>query len=321
MNPKQRRWLLLLGIPVLYALVMWLLFDMNPFQDFAPVMSIGFLFGVPFEIGYLIIFFSPIRLVKDIRYRIFIPWVPVLLFLLLTIVFRLEGIACWIMILPLFLILTTLGGLLAGRHILRRHNRPDNLRISLVLLFPFLVVPLEQLIPDSATRYKADTQIDIHASASRIWSNVVRVRTITEEEDHGRLTKLLGFPRPIRAELDYAGVGGSRKAIFSKGLIFEEVVKEYSDEERMCFSIDADPHAIPATTMDQHIVVGGRYFDVLDGTYELKPLPGGVYRLNLYSHFTLKTRFNFYASWWAGWIMKDIQNNILQVIKARCEGR
>lgn len=26
-----------------------------------------------------------------------------------------------------------------------------------------------------------------------------------------------------------------------------------------------------------------------------------------------------YASWWAGWIMKDIQNNILQVIKQRAE--
>jgi hypothetical protein len=320
MNPKLRRWLLLLGIPVLYALVMWLLFDMHPFHDFAQVMSIGFLFGVPFGIGYLLIFFSPIRLVKDIRFRIFIPWVPVLLFLILTVVMRLEGIACWIMILPLFLIFTTLGGLLAGRHRLRRHYRQDKLRISLVVLLPFLIVPLEHLIPDSATRYEAYTHIDIHAPASRIWSNVVRVRTINEEEDHGRLTKLLGFPRPIRAELDYAGVGGSRQAIFSKGLIFRELVKEYADEQRMSFSIDADPHAIPATTMDQHIVVGGKYFDVLDGTYELKPLPGGIYRLNLFSHFTLKTRFNFYANWWAGWIMRDIQDNILQVIRGRCEG-
>jgi len=37
------------------------------------------------------------------------------------------------------------------------------------------------------------------------------------------------------------------------------------------------------------------------------------------SHFVLKTDFNLYARLWAGWIMKDIQNNILQVIQTRCQ--
>jgi hypothetical protein len=71
--------------------------------------------------------------------------------------------------------------------------------------------------------------------------------------------------------------------------------------------------------MDEHIVIGGDYFDVLDGTYELQQLNDSTYRIHLYSHFKLSTTFNFYASWWAGWIMKDIQNNILQVIKQRAE--
>jgi len=31
------------------------------------------------------------------------------------------------------------------------------------------------------------------------------------------------------------------------------------------------------------------------------------------------TDFNFYARLWAGWIIKDIQNNILQVIQTRCQ--
>ena len=109
-------------------------------------------------------------------------------------------------------------------------------------------------------------------------------------------------------------------AIFSKGLVFEEVVKAYESEKKMYFSIKADPHAIPATTMDKHVVIGGDYFDVLDGTYELEKLDNRTYRLHLYSHFILKTNFNFYASWWAGLIMKDIQNNILQIIRTRCQG-
>lgn len=70
--------------------------------------------------------------------------------------------------------------------------------------------------------------------------------------------------------------------------------------------------------MDKHVVIGGEYFEVLDGTYRLEDLGNGRCRLHLYSHFALKTDFNFYASLWAGWIMKDIQNNILRVIQTRC---
>jgi hypothetical protein len=46
-----------------------------------------------------------------------------------------------------------------------------------------------------------------------------------------------------------------------------------------------------------------------------------TYRLHLYSRVKLTTTFNFYAGWWARLIMKDIQNNILQVEKLRAESR
>ena len=87
----------------------------------------------------------------------------------------------------------------------------------------------------------------------------------------------------------------------------------------MSFTIKALPHEIPLTTMDEHLVVGGKYFDVLNGTYELEKLNEETFRLHLYSNFKLTTTFNFYASWWANNIMKDIQNNILQIEKQRAE--
>ena len=114
-------------------------------------------------------------------------------------------------------------------------------------------------------------------------------------------------------------MGAFRKAIFEKGLVFNETVLSYEPQKKMVFSIKADPYDIPSTTMDQHMVVGGQHFDVLNGTYELQKLNDSGYRLHLYSHFKLTTTFNFYASWWAGWIMKDIQKNILRVIKERAE--
>jgi hypothetical protein len=318
-NPKS--WLIALAVPVVYALFMRIVFDLDPFRDFIVVMSIGFILAVPFSIGYLTVMLSGVESVKIRAYRVLAPWAPIAVFLCLTLLFRIEGWACWIMILPVFLFFASLGGVIAGRRKLRKHNRSDKLQVSLIVALPFLIAPLEKLLPHLPTRYEAYTYADIRAPAEKIWNNVLRVRAIPEEADHGTLTRTLGFPRPIRAELNYAGVGGSRQAIFSKGLVFEEVVLDYEDQKRMHFSIKADPHDIPSTTMDKHVVIGGDYFDVLDGTYELQRLSDSVYRLHLYSHFTLKTTFNFYASWWAGWIMKDIQNNILRVIQTRCEAK
>ncbi|RVT98513.1 hypothetical protein EOD41_17150 [Mucilaginibacter limnophilus] len=193
--------------------------------------------------------------------------------------------------------------------------------VSILMLFPLLISPVERYIGEHPSIYKAYTYIDIKADKANIWQNVTRVRAIKNNEDKGWLTNSLGFPRPISAELNYNGVGGYRKAIFDKGLVFHEQVTYYQEERKMRFTIKANPHEIPSTAMDEHVVIGGNYFDVIDGTYELEKLNSNTYRLHLYSHFKLTTTFNFYASLWADWIMKDIQNNILQIIKQRAEAK
>ena len=188
-----------------------------------------------------------------------------------------------------------------------------------VLLLPFFLSPIEKMIGAIPGTYKAYTEIDIHASKSQIWKNVTRVRAIDRQQDSAAFTRFLGFPRPIKAELDKEAVGGRRKAIFDKGLVFDEVVTAYQPLKSMTFTIHANPYDIPSTTMDEHIVVGGKFFDVLNGTYQLEQIDEHNCKLRLYSTFKLNTTFNFYAGIWASWIMKDIQQNILKVIKERSE--
>ena len=223
------------------------------------------------------------------------------------------------MILPFFLIIASIGGLYSGYIKLKKEKRFGQINISILILLPFFTAPIEKMIRTIPGKYEAFTYIAIHSSADKIWNNVTRVKDIKPEQDKGWLAYFLGFPRPIKAELNFEGVGATREAVFSGGLTFHEKVLSYDDKKKMNFSIKAYPYEIPSTTMDKHVVIGGDYFDVLDGTYELARLNDSTYRLNLYSHFKLTTTFNFYASWWAGWIMKDIQNNILQVIKNRAE--
>ncbi|MGX5816686.1 SRPBCC family protein [Chitinophaga lutea] len=316
MSRKSLKWLLVIGAPLLFALAAWYIFDEGS-GGWVSLMALSFIVGMPYAVGALLVALLPEEKLVSRRYAVCYPWIPLGVFLFITLLAEWEGWACWIMVMPLFMIAASLGGL-AARYI-RRHNKSGKTYISLILLLPFLTGPLEQQLDKLPARYEAYTYIDIHAPKEKIWSNVTRVREIREEQDKGWFTRALGFPRPLYAELNFEGKGGFRKAVFDRGLVFDETVLEYEHQKKMRFSIKANPHEIPAATLDEHIVVGGEFFDVLDGTYELEQLPGGGYRLHLYSHFKLSTTFNFYASWWAGWIMKDIQHNILQVIRHRAE--
>ena len=316
-NQRILTLLKIIAIPTLYAIVLRFFFGVNTWQDLFSVMSLTFLFCLPTIMGALTVYFSSEENSKVTWYKTLTPWIPIILFFLYTFTFHIEGWACWIMISPLFLLASSVGGHIGGY--LKNRKKNNERFISALVLLPFFISPIENMIGSIPGTYKAYTYIDIQAPAEKIWDNVTRVQEIEEEQDKGWLTKSLGFPRPIKAELNFLGVGAYRKAIFTNGLVFHETVSEYIDKKKMVFAIKAYPHEIPSTTMDEHVVIGGEYFDVLNGTYELEQLNASTYRLHLYSHFKLSTTFNFYASWWARWIMQDIQNNILQVEKNRAE--
>jgi hypothetical protein len=317
MNNTLKTTLIAFSIPTIYAVILRLLFGIENWEDMFGVMTLTFLFLLPTIVGTLTVYLSSTENAKKSSYKFFAPWIPIFLFLIITIILAIEGWACWLMILPLFLFAASIGGFIGGY--LKSNKRNDKLNISILFLLPFIISPLESLIETIPGTYKAYTYIDINAPAKEIWGNVTSVEEISEDEDKGYLSNFLGFPRPVKAELDFEGVGAFREAIFTNGLVFNETVTEYIDGEKMVFTIRANTYDIPSTTLDEHILIGGDYFDVLNGTYELEELGNGIHRLHLYSHFKMKTTFNFYAGWWGKWIMKDIQNNILKIEKERSE--
>lgn len=320
-----------------YGLSMRLLFG---FADgLIQVMSIAFIFLMPLGIGALTVRFSDRARIQSRLYSFFMPWLSSLALLVITIAVAIEGAICWVMAYPVFAIVAGIGGLIMRGHLLRQTQSLEagtdeksldggkdfrnngNLQVSVLLLFPLLAALLESTIEFRPQEFEAYNTIDIQAADTVVWSNVTRVRDITEAEDRSGINRLLGMPRPIRAELDTLAVGGQRAAIFERGLVFHETVFEYEPLRRMAFTIKADPDEIPPTAMDEHVVVGGEYFDVLEGRYVLEPLGEGRCRLHLSSRFVVSTSFNFYSGLWARWIMSDIQENILQVIRRRSEGR
>ena len=112
-----------------------------------------------------------------------------------------------------------------------------------------------------------------------------------------------------------------RHASFAGGLLFLETVTTWVPNNTLAFTIKADTAQIPPTTLDEHVTIGGRYFDVLRGEYRIEPIANGDIRLRLSSEERLSTDLNPYVAFWSDAVMRSIQQNILQVVEHRCESQ
>ncbi len=284
------------------------------------VMTLSFIGLMPFAVGFITIFIIEKRQRQSLLTWACVPWIPMAGALLATLLVYLEGVICIVMLAPLALILSTIGGVAGGvtaRQMVLRRSR--NLSLACVMVLPVLIGPWEPFAMEQRELRSVENVIDIQAPAETIWHNIERVPAIRREELPVTWTRRIGFPDPIEATLSHEGVGGVRNASFQGGIVFIETVDTWEPGRRLGFSIRAD--AIPRTTLDEHVTIGGPYFDVLHGEYRLEKLPDGNTRLHLRSQQRLSTDFNWYAHLWTEAVMSDLQYRILRVIKNRSELR
>jgi hypothetical protein len=279
-------------------------------------MSVSFLFLIPFAMGFLSVFLVERKERQPYYVWLLLPWVPVFAGGIAAGLLFIEGLICIAMYLPFALLLGSLGGLLAALMVrVYRSVRGGNAITASVLLLPLLVGPWEGRVLRNTQIPTTERSVDIHAPASIVWKNIERVPAIRAEELPDSWTRRIGFPDPIEATLSFEGVGAVRHATFAGNVLFIETVDAWEPDKHLAFSI----HAESAPALDEHVRVGGEYFDVLRGDYRIEPLPDGWVRLHLSSQQRLTTDFNWYARLWTNAAMADLQSRILAVIKQRCE--
>jgi hypothetical protein len=284
----------------------------------APIlMSFSFLFLGPFIAGALTVYQSPTAEPWPQKAQLLAPWIPIFFNALLALSVKWEGMICIVFILPPAMLFSSLGGIAVG-YFQRHRQAPRGVMYSLATL-PLLLAMVEAKLQQPLETRTVNTEILIHAPVSVIWQNIGRVRPIARSELRPSWANLIGFPRPVEATMSYDGVGAVRHGSFERGLSFDETVTAWEPNYRYAFTIRANTTAIPATTLDEHVTVGGRFFDLLDGEYILEPLSNGDVILHLDSRQRLSTDFNLYAAMWSDAVMHDVQNNILYVVRNRCE--
>lgn len=317
--------LIAVAFAAIYGLSLRILFGFM--GDIVGVMSISFLVLLPVIIGYLTVIFIPRNNKLSGTAAFFLPFLTSLVILIVTIMLSMEGAICWIMIFPLFAILAGIGGSIAHNHRKRRDKadeenneweRKDTLKVSFIALLPIVLGFVEGDKTLTHQEYTIVRQVAINASPGEVWEEVLNVNTVAPKEKDAKLTNLLGFPRHLQTtKLDTIAVGGKRMAYYEKGLFFEETVSAYEHEKLLVLDVKADPKKIPPTVLDEHIVIGGKHVDILQDKYELEEFEDGRSHLILTSKFYINTPFNWYAGIWAKYLMNDILDGQLHLIRKR----
>jgi hypothetical protein len=285
---------------------------------FSWIMTLSFLFLAPLVIGLITVSETKRAGNTSMVAAFFAPWLSIFLTGVVILAFHVEGFACLLFALPIALVGSSMGGILAA---LLTRQRPAIGRpvLALVALLPCLLAPLEGCIAAPTQIRTVASEIRINASPQIVWQNIGRVPRISPAELRPTWTHRIGFPRPIEATLNYEGVGGVRHGIFERGLVFVEAITAWQPGQGYAFGIKAVSTPVPPTSLDEHVIIGGRYFDLLDGEYRLEPLANGDTLLHLTSRHHLSTTFNLYAGLWTDAVMQNLQSSILDVVRHRCE--
>jgi len=310
-----RSFVIVLIISAAYALIARLLFPALGHRF--NIISVAFIFGMPFALGALVCYLG---------YRLDSPrpfwhrWAPKLVMLLAVAgswAVHLEALVCLVVALPIVIPCAAAGGW--SMHLSLQKRSKDRLLVSFIVLLPYAMAPVEAWwSTPHETRVMTDS-VRIQAGADTIWKQIYQVPAIQSHELPSQWIYHLGFPRPIAATIDREGIGAVRHATFERDVSFFEIVTDWQPLKKLSFTIKADPDFVPRSAFDEHIIVGGRFYDVLNGTYEIEPQSDGSCILHLSSTHRLSTPFNGYAGWWSEWVMSQIQVSILQVIRNRCE--
>jgi hypothetical protein len=314
MHPK--RILTLLG--GLAAGLVYAFLSMGFLQLIHETVSLAFVFGVPLALGAFPVLFSTREQLQSYLRMLLLPWVTVLTFFYLARTGGFEGMLCLVVIVAPFLVLGSLGAFIY-RLIKLRRQKEGQRALYASLLFPCLVLALESLVVPADHVGTVRTHIVVEAPRMVVWNHVKNVRNIRPGEIKPHFVHLIGVPRPLDGKLDYEGVGAERRITWEKGIAFVEKITDWHPGRGFAYDIHVDPSSIPPQTLDEHVLVGGRYFDVLRGGYHLEDLGGRRTRVTLTCQYRITTTLNAYGALWADFLLIDFNETILEVIRDRAE--
>jgi hypothetical protein len=315
--------LLSITLATVYGVSLRLLF--SSFGDALQVMSISFFFLLPWLVGYLTILLIPYREGQTSKGAFFKTWLSCLAVFIVTYYLNIEGMVCWFMAFPVFLLVAGFGGVTAFHRKKRRAERnvkwdfekkdQDRLSVSLLLFLPLFTGLLEGKRSSGYEHLAIRRQVELPAPPEQVWTALMAPTRTAAKPQNRTICSIMGFPNHLSTTVSSPEIGGQRTASYEKGLVFFETITRLEPNKRLELDIHTDPSTISKAIMDDHIVIGGEHIRMEGDSYSLEPLPGSRTRLTLESRFAINTPFNWYTRLWANWLMSDVLRQELDALR------
>lgn len=298
-----------------YGVFLRFIFGVLPSSVEGP-MSVAFLIGTPFIVGAITIYGHRGPNLK-VSQMLVLPWITTGLMLIGTSLALLEGSICIAIMSPLFFLCASLGGLLMGGclHLVTRHSRS----LLSVAFLPYLVFFYEADIPVKERNIRIVESVIVSASPQVIWGQIMTAKAIQPEELPVSISHLIGVPKPLEGINVQSGPQEVRYSIWEKGVNFKAFVTDSKVNEYIKWDYSFDQNSFPKGSMDDHVAIGGKYFDLHDTSFTLQAVNQTETKLTITANYRINSAISFYAIPVSKFLGVDFVKTILGLYKHRSE--
>lgn len=280
------------------------------------VMMGAFIYFAPLAVGAITVYLAERQYRRTWGYYIVAGMSANALFAIGTMVALLEGIICVIVVLPLFAMIGMVGSLIMGA-VCRLTGWPKQAAYSFALL-PLVLGAIEPTANLPVRLRTIERSVMVDAPREVVWDQLMNVRDIRSEEVEDGIAFRIGVPPPVSALS--ANVDGQpvRRISMGKQVHFDQIETQRRERQYIRWTQRFYPDSFPPGSFDEHVVMGGEYFDVDAVAYTLAT-EGSATRLTLTMHYRVSTRFNWYADAVARLVLGNLEEVLLGVYRQRSQ--
>lgn len=311
--PFSRWWPLLIGAAA--GIALRLAFWGRPGDPYAAMMG-SFIYLAPVLVGAVTVYAAEVQRRRSWSYYFWAGFVANAMFVLGTMAILVEGIICAVLIVPLFAVLGGVSGLVMGA-VCRVTGWPRQTIYSLVAL-PLVLGGLEPLVPLPERVNTVERVRVVSASPAQVWRQLENARDIAPHEVDSAWLYRIGVPLPKAGVTERTPEGPVRRVTMGSGVKFDQVATEWEPNRRVRWTYRFSKDSFPPNALDDHVMIGGDYFDLRDTLYTLTPV-GNATELRIRMDFRVSTRFNWYADPIAEFLIGNFEEVILGFYARRAE--
>jgi|SRR5690554_29829 len=242
-----------------------------------------------------------------------IALLTLVLYLLVLLLFAIEGLICIAMAFPIILIFTLIGSYI-GDNILRKISD----KAPIIMLVLIGTIPIMSFVEkdNQPTLTSVVTSIEINADIQTVWENVVEFPELDEPTEFIFKT---GIAYPINAEIEGTGVGAIRYCNFTTGS-FVEPITVWDKPNLLKFDVEEQPEPMKELSFwDIDAPHLHDYFVSKQGQFKLTELSNGNTLLEGTTWYYHNIKPEIYWNFWSKNIVHKIHERVLKHIKINAE--